>query len=398
MSYFLPLSDFLEKRGTETADFTIKVADKIKEFQCSLWNQYPDRITGRGNVGTSFARGYMQRMCAPENPPPPAIPPGCQTKEYVFGRYLSKNSAECNIKGYWRISVGQPVGEITSTTPILETVYNTWVLPGRRGAQFALRSMNKTLYDGDNVGDSPSLFIADRDFSLPCINTNSPAYGTNFTYTKTIAKLPTDPTCNERIVYPPTNPPPVIKRNTTINIDADTSIVTNISTTTNNEGDFEFPLTAIINNVRVTVDLGGFTFSPSFEYNTTNKRGGGGSGILPSPAPVPNDVEPPPKLDLEEEDKLEEDPKEETEIEGIAYVAVILTGVPKNAKRQFGDGAPDVIYAGWFEWKRKDYYFNRQPIHFQNCMFKPPEGADGYAYTLYNGFKGFAKVFKKGDN
>jgi len=74
----------------------------------------------------------------------------------------------------------------------------------------------------------------------------------------------------------------------------------------------------------------------------------------------------------------------------LGAVQIVLTQVPKNAKTQSGDGAPDVIYAGWFEWKQAGFKLPRQPIHFLDNIFLAPKGVDGFAYTLYTGFNGKA--------
>jgi len=76
--------------------------------------------------------------------------------------------------------------------------------------------------------------------------------------------------------------------------------------------------------------------------------------------------------------------------ERLFAVEVQLTVVPKNAKKQFGAGAPDVVYAGWFEWRRKGFVSPREPINFEKTVFLAPIGVDGFAYTLYNGFQGVA--------
>ena len=105
----------------------------------------------------------------------------------------------------------------------------------------------------------------------------------------------------------------------------------------------------------------------------------------------------PPKTDdnFDIIDKEPEDPKEEEDIELLAYVEVLLTKKPKNFKGQSGGGnGPDVIYAGWFEFKRGTYSFPRSPLHFGSSVFKAPIGADGYAYTLYNGYEGKHTVYR----
>lgn len=103
--------------------------------------------------------------------------------------------------------------------------------------------------------------------------------------------------------------------------------------------------------------------------------------------PLPDDFEPP---------KPPEPPGKKL-VERLAYVNVDLSVVPSNAKSQSGKGAPDVVYAGWFEFLRKGKSFPRDYIHFQNNCFIAPIGADGYAFTLYNGYQGsaVAVVFKE---
>lgn len=74
----------------------------------------------------------------------------------------------------------------------------------------------------------------------------------------------------------------------------------------------------------------------------------------------------------------------------LAYVELDLIQVPVNAKTQSGKSAPDVLYAGWFEWRRNGRVTPREPIHFKKNVFVAPKGVDGFAYTLYNGFTGTA--------
>lgn len=76
--------------------------------------------------------------------------------------------------------------------------------------------------------------------------------------------------------------------------------------------------------------------------------------------------------------------------EFLAAVQIDLIEIPANTKSQSGDGAPDVYYAGWFEWRRDGFSSPREPIHFKQSVFLAPEGVDGYAYTLYTGYSGSA--------
>lgn len=92
------------------------------------------------------------------------------------------------------------------------------------------------------------------------------------------------------------------------------------------------------------------------------------------------------------EQKEEDDPKEEDAIERLLAVEVEILERPSNARVQNGDQAPDIIYAGWFEFKTKGTPHPRVPIHFDRNYFIAPVGADGFAYTVYNGFRARHKI------
>lgn len=88
--------------------------------------------------------------------------------------------------------------------------------------------------------------------------------------------------------------------------------------------------------------------------------------------------------------KTPSDPKKTTSKNYLYAVEVHLTSIPENARTQKGIDGPDVIYCGWFEFSRDGDSFPREPIHFKDGIFLAPNGADGYAYTLYTGFDGYA--------
>jgi len=89
----------------------------------------------------------------------------------------------------------------------------------------------------------------------------------------------------------------------------------------------------------------------------------------------------------DKDEKGEDDPKEDAGIERLLAVQVFLTQIPTNLRTQAGSGAPDVLYAGWFEFSTKGVPHPRHPIHFDKNYFLAPVGADGYAYTVYNGVR-----------
>ena len=119
-------------------------------------------------------------------------------------------------------------------------------------------------------------------------------------------------------------------------------------------------------------------------------NGGPGSQEPPLPPEAPPPDEDP---TLDKEPKTEEDSKEETGVERLKWVKIVLTKLPD--KLHFGEGAPNCYFAGWFEFKSKEACYERSQINFATSLFLAPAGADGYAYTLTNGAKGYAIVYRK---
>ena len=83
------------------------------------------------------------------------------------------------------------------------------------------------------------------------------------------------------------------------------------------------------------------------------------------------------------------------EADYLAAVEITLTSYPKNIRSQEGGDAPDVLYAGWFEFMRAGKALPREPIHFEKGVFVAPTGVDGYAFTLYTGVEGKAVAITK---
>lgn len=79
----------------------------------------------------------------------------------------------------------------------------------------------------------------------------------------------------------------------------------------------------------------------------------------------------------------------------LVWVNLKITKKPVNTKTQFGDGGPTVYYCGWFEFKTDDGFVKRSPIHFLNSVYLAPQGASGYGYTVYEGFKAIATAYSQ---
>lgn len=70
------------------------------------------------------------------------------------------------------------------------------------------------------------------------------------------------------------------------------------------------------------------------------------------------------------------------------YCAIALTSIPVNAKKQFGNNAPDVVYAGW-AWfsSATGYTSERMPIDAQGKIFENKGHFTVFNFTLYKGFR-----------
>lgn len=382
MGYLTTISELSERIGAGTADFRDKLAEGVRDFACNLWENYPDQITQNKALVNSFARGYMNRICAdktlPSTPTSPFTGGQCTfTYDGQFQYGLIVSGSDLGIQtAFWQ-NVG---GAITG----IELFGDDIVVNGTSGN-----------------GGFPEIAPG----KIRVVNNPNPAT-TSYYSPQILSVTPFNPgdidNCGDPPpVYPSTNPT-INDYQTTINIvseDGDTLNFPLEYKPTN----FNFPLNFDLGGIKVIFDLGGINFN----FSLVSIDG------LPipipdgqdAPLPAPQDDGnrsipcrkrlPPSNINYNEDDKTETDPKEEDVGDTLEFVRVTLTSVPTNVKNQFGDGAPDVIYAGWFEFQGEGFNFPRQPIHFTNSLFISPEGSTGYAYTLYEGIQGKATVYTK---
>lgn len=397
MPSIVSIDRIAERSGADIRSFQEDLANGVREFACGLWSRFPDRITGGANAGSSFARGYMSEMCRDGNlpPPPPQVVPGggqCSGDLYrVTYRIHRVDVVTCNV---------------------LPVSYTTQIIPGKiLGADFfvpspvigqhnCLGQSNADYVSVNIVGEYESGRVtlvsgAPYDLSLPFIN--------NLSWAEVVFIEKADGSPDNCVdpggQYPTTNPDiNDLRDQITINISDNDVVILPISTTINN---LVFPSTFNIGGISAEINFTGISF------NFGGRGGDGEPAPLPDgqPTPVPTPADdivrvpysnpsPRPSSDAFDEDIRPEVPAaEEDNIEGLRFVRVQLTNVPVNVKTQSGSGAPDVVYAGWFEFLSEGYAFPRQPIHFQQNIYEAPQGATGYAYTLYDGINGVATVY-----
>lgn len=376
--------------GSAFGDWINPVIPFVEDFACSLWEDYPDRITKNTSLRTSFQRGFMTSFCGARQPDPPTSTPGCEALVYVYGTFLSKNSSQggCNVTAFFRNKFGIPESNVASLEPVVDN--NIWVLIGADSTIYQLRIINEAAYNNRILGSQPSpVNINFRDAAAPCpYNSGTPA-GDNFVRTDQIYSPSSDPSCSDQPQYPVSNPPPVISRTTTINYDSTTAINLTLNVETDDNGDIGFPIVFFNPEFSLTLDVGGITID-----NSNQQPEGEGDVVVEQP-PVDVTIKQPyigdPNITVTE--KTDEDPKDEEVGEDLRFVEVIINSIPTNAASQFGGDGPNVFYCGWFEFSTEGRYFPREPIHFSSNIFVAPDGATGYAYTLYQGFAGRANIY-----
>ena len=386
--------------GQNVGNFLAGVADKAADFACDLYQGFPGAII-RSPIG-AFNRGLMDSLCGPRNKLPP--PPGPQTPggQCVCEQYLvqwSFSDPEDGRVGTGEVTVLGPVRGVR-TEDSVGGQRKTWILlstdcdasgnsigikdgdilfDGSAGSTVTVTSVTKVDGSADNCGDAsnswnpnlPDVIPDDRKSGDVIINNND---GTS-------VNLP--------IV--------LIGSGNVINFNP------------------EFKVD--VGGIEVTFDVGGVSFdfgNPSSDPSLPPPRNDSGADnferiedaierIRERIEEQQEDIDqikkdrndsPPPDEDpeIEKEEDEEEDDSGDRDVDKLQYVCVHLTKLPN--REQWGESGPNVYYAGWLEFRIKDCYMPRQPIHFSNSIFKAPEGATGFAYTLTNGARGRVTVYK----
>jgi len=398
-------------------NFAKDIARQARDAACGLYSDFPGLVTAGtipGSPAHEWIRGFWNDMCrnAPPPLPPPPEPPfsggQCPCVSYrIAYRVRSFPEAEFSptlfttrngrIQGFGSIPFGSLRSYTVTWTPCSGGVEQSPVTDVylTDGGTSEVQIQGITRVDGlpDECGDPPPVYPP-----------------------------PTKPVPPGSEYTTPYNPPGTDKPGNGFNITVPLVYV-----------DAEANLNIDVGGVTVNFDLGGVSF------NIDNKFGDGSPGSIgnpPSEVPDytdaingaknaadaaktaaddaktaaddaakaardragnrPGDPQNDPNQQ-EKDEKTEEDPKEEDAINRLLAVQVDVLQMPRNRRTQDGGDAPDVNYCGWFEFKTKGIPHPRVPIHFESNYFIAPVGADGYAYTLYNGFKGRAIVITSKD-
>lgn len=371
-------------------DFLDQVTDKIRDFACFLWSKYPRWITEGQDPIRSFQRGFMNNACAnrvtlPSLPEPPFVGGQCAIQYAVEAHVIARDKVNpANTFPAIVRFASHPSGILGAITGItIVQIQNDEFLEvdiAYNGGVNIIRRKNPPDPRGFIVAGTIDFVVYPED--------------------------PADEICGNLDDEYPDVIPDQNDFITNINLPSEDGLDLNIPLVYA-PIDFNFPLRFEVGDIVAILNLGGVDFN----FNQTNRFGDlilNNDGNKPPNPPPPDDAYrryiprklPKPNMDdFETADKPPEQSQDEEVSPDLEYVEIIVTEKPANARVQWGVTAPDVYYCGWFQWKVVDdgsgqsYYTVRQPIHFVNSIYKKPDWATGYAYTVYEGFKAIARTY-----
>lgn len=388
--------------GTQTYDLTQDLFQSARDFTCGLWNQYPDRMSGNGGVPGAFTRGWMNAACQDNNPPQPPV--------------VNVPGGQCCDKTY-EVTVSYQI-LICFEDQVIETNTQTKTVTGKINGlylgEYPPNPQGTGLYiEYENCGGSlfySLVWSTSRQFvTYECTTTSAFEADTSkvsvsesiYTIDSIVTVDGSPDNCGTTPPGYPVSPEPTINDvteivtinnydGTTNNVELSLDIINN-----NISNSLELPITLIFGGIRMSVNVGGITIN----NNTSNRTFNSNRDRLPDntrhPLPLPENPEPPPETRDEPDSPSYGTvvlPASQSRIvelgASVVWVALNLVDIPSNARPQWGVIAPDIYFAGWFEFQSSLLNFRREPIHFKRNVCYPPIGANKFAYTLQTGYTG----------
>lgn len=363
-------SEWTNEMAGGAKDLAGEVGQAAKQVYCNLVQTSPFSAMYDNKLTLPVVKRALKNFCGQDPPPPPELPfTGGQCAAILYRvsyRYkVTEGAAEvAEIASVWGSVRGLEVRDYSATSKVL-----------------SISAGDGTVQDNQKYYDIR--FAATSTSPFPSYSIDNVVRGDN--QPDTCGDLP-EP------FYDPTDPPPP-------------SSITNVTTNvTNNYGDnndydvtinpdggghIRFPPILNVNGVSVSVDATGVSIG---EININRRSGGGGGNgddinITSDPEPI---------VETEEQDPEPiEDDTLEKDAENLIGIYVDITSKPLNAKIVSGNGSPNIIYAGWVEYKRESGYFPRTFIDFENGYFPAPSDATGYAVCLKKGYNGQIREVKE---
>lgn len=258
-----PTDTFFQSSGNAAAEFTEAVRDGVATFACGLWSNFPGFITNGINPANSFARGFMNRACAPIQPPvnAPATP-------FTGGQCIGVS---------YRVTatVFQDFGGGTTNTtglvnqPVSGAIIFVEITPREDDPtklRLEIRSrdiLGNILINGQNLSDS---VIAANVVSVAILRLDGQA----------------DDCGNPPVQYP--SPEPVADDlNTVTNININDGLDLNLEIQyIKSSNQYNFPMFFKVNGINVSLDIGGITIHAPDGFGSPS-----GDNDLPPPGSDP---------------------------------------------------------------------------------------------------------------
>lgn len=367
--------------GSGAADFAIVAANAARNFSCGLFSLYPGAIIP--NAADDFLTGLWNGFCknsSPGLPAPPAIPftggqcPGTRYEVHIefdltssggtFHEVVDDNNVYGPIAAIYQNSGVDSIGDCLGFTIDAFTFTGAPYPPHGSfggGAPYSIANftVNVSVVSGpDTCGDPPITFP--QGIEIPT---------TDLTGTETL-DLPGGFSPSLQFTFPTPIPG--------INI-APIVAVAAINA-------------SIIPQFNINADMGGLHIGSGGNLTQTQ--------LAQIPA-IAKNTAPPPKPSNPSINPRNRGSGEnvQTGISNLAYVQINLTQTPTARQTQFGQGdAPNVYYAGWFEYSLENIPAARQEIRFNGQIFINDKNYDGYSYTLTNYATGYATEFINNDS
>lgn len=412
------LSDLLSTAGQNTGNFVRDVANDIADNYCGLYRDYPQFLVGAAiDPLTNFRRGLADSLCSPRSPglpPPPSVPftgGQCECTQYAVEISVINTSDNALIEQPTELVWGKFGGVVTRFLDAEQTAQAAyllcrgfvadspecgefkeylWRVYNNNILSYTVVSVTPTL-GSDNCGNPPPDYPVvtpppERRFpSIP-----SPPNGNNPSFNIPVVFAPISPTLNINVP---------VNLDLDINFDFDFGGVTFNSGGSGGNGDGSFTPNDrdklgnaadnagdAANNSNASKD------AANAAKDAANAAKDAAQAAKDSADAAKRNSEPPPppgSPEVDENDRPDGDTDREG-IENLLWVKINLTTLPFENKRVFGEGSPNLYYAGWFEFKANGFPLPRQQINFSPSLFAAPKGVDGYAYCLTSGAEGFA--------
>ena len=388
--YKFPHQQVKHIRDNGATNVLEEIVEAGRKGYCNLYQNHPGWVFMKNNFTLPIVKRILDDVCDDGSFTPPELPEAeytggqCETLYHAFGTYKQKRTINCNGLAYWRTSISLNGQDVASFVPV-EGVGGYVVIEMKDGTVAHLREMNKNLYDARDLYNSGSLRMIYVPSNNPCVNSTS-SHGADFNIVEVVRVDGQPDNCGDPEVDWYDDPPPTDSELTQdidiTNAYGDTYTY-NVTVNRDPGGLIRFSPTLNVNRVGISIDVGGITAG-----GRDPDSGSKGEEEAPDLAPPPETSDEQPEIEAPPAIVEETLPGEivKTGINGLTKVMISVTNIPSNASMSSGHGSPTKIYAGWLEFSLDGDYFERQFIDFEDMVFLPPVGANGYAVCLKPGY------------